>query len=67
MADWQLIDSAPKDGAKILGYDPTLLKYCIAWWEDGGWYADASSQDGDGYYNTPLSHWQPLTVPSDEP
>lgn len=61
--EWQPIETAPRDGRKLLGYDPTILGHCIAYWYRMGWHAEAESQDGMGYDNIPLTHWQPLTLP----
>jgi Protein of unknown function (DUF551) len=57
--NWQLIETAPKDGYFILGY-PFFDRVAIAKWYCDGWYVDAGSQDGMGYENTPLTHWMPL-------
>lgn len=61
MCNWQPIETAPKD-EWIIGYDPSLLDVCFAIWSDdgSGWYADAPSQDGMGYYSRPLTHWMPM-------
>jgi hypothetical protein len=61
--EWRLIESAPRDGTHFLGYDPSLFGRWIVWWEDGGWYIDAGSQDGSGYKNMPVTHWMPLPAP----
>ena len=62
---WQPIETAPKDGRKILGFDPSLLGIVIAEWDRAGWYVDRGSQDGLGFENTPLTHWAPLPDPPD--
>jgi hypothetical protein len=62
--NWLTIETAPK-GTWLIGYNPELLGVCFVIWDeyDSGWYADASSQDGSGYYNVELTHWMPLPEP----
>lgn len=36
MNEWQPIESAPKDGTRILARQGEWLPH-ILWWEDGGW------------------------------
>lgn len=61
MGEWQLIDSAPKDGSLIL----TARKlssgwtYDIAWWTKYGW--DDGEPVGGPFEPT---HWKPLTPPT---
>jgi len=64
MNEWQPIETAPKDGSKILGFDPSLLGIVIAQWDGAlGWYVDKCSQDGLGFECMPLTHWMPLPNP----
>jgi hypothetical protein len=58
--EWKTIDTAPKDGQKILAWDPSLFGVCIAEWWYGSWLVDKGSQNGGGYQNMPISHWMPL-------
>lgn len=66
MTNWQPIETAPKDGTRILIYDPThyrdpiitIAEYRCGGWlgEDGGVYDCCSSE----YEPT---HWMPLPLP----
>ena len=60
---WQPIETAPKDGTHILGYDPSLFGVWVTWWESDGWFISAESQDGMGYENMPVTHWMQLPEP----
>ena len=61
---WQPIETAPKDGKPILGYDPSLLGIVIAEWHGvNGWYVNQGTQDGLGFECMPLTHWMPLPNP----
>lgn len=56
---WQTIDSAPKDGTRILLYAPAHLIML------GGWGGHGRYSGPDWYSNgvpltTPPTHWQPL-------
>lgn len=62
--DWQAIETAPKDGAHILGWDGkemTTVRWVTfrdrGWWEliSSGFYAEDSSWEP--------THWQPLPSP----
>jgi hypothetical protein len=55
--EWKTIDTAPKDGQKILAWDPSLFGVCIAEWYVDGWFVDKSSLNN---YKIHLSHWMPL-------
>ena len=62
MARWQPIETAPKDGTKILAYDPDRGGSCeILYW--GSWKGKGAWQDDEanGYYEP--SHWMPLPEP----
>lgn len=67
MSEWKPINTAPKD-VWIIGYDPSLLGVCFAICEsvEWGWYVEAASQDGLGYYDMPLTHWMPIPEPPKE-
>lgn len=58
--NWENIETAPKDGTQILGFDPSLLGVVIACWNKTGWYVDQATQDGIGFENMTLTYWMPL-------
>lgn len=71
MTDWQPIETAPKDGTRILVYgkwrgelygptDDDAAIY-VAIWGGDGWMVEGSE-----YYSPwvdPATHWQPLPEP----
>ena len=63
--DWQPIDTAPKDGSRILAWEPGHAPY-IADFDDYGWLTTEDwAGDGTGYY-IPVcepTHWMPLPAP----
>lgn len=69
--EWQPIETAPKNGAKMVLYDPqwseTGEQYEIGWWGKRaatgteGWTNHIA--DEYGYVINP-SHWQPLEPPN---
>lgn len=68
--EWQPIETAPKDGSKIIGY-PFFGRVCIAEYLnlaciEKGWFVDESSQDGLGFDDVKLTHWMPLPAPPKE-
>lgn len=71
MTEWQPIETAPKDGTKILIY--VLGEPIVCWWAKpgqygddvtGGWFADHyhDMYCYDPEFYTP-THWQPLPPP----
>lgn len=63
MAGWRTIDSAPKDGTRVLLCgDPK--RYGEPVWIDW-WYSFTNNWAGAGYHNPPASlvGWQPLPAP----
>jgi hypothetical protein len=61
MGEWQLIESAPKDGSSILGFVPLATGYRVVslrWAEDKRWRADVHS-----FVQFSPTHWQPLPAP----
>ena len=77
MSKWQPIETAPKDGTKILGYGLCeyvwrpiekcekiiFIAYHNSSWGDG-WYFDINDEDGSVVAH--LTHWIPLPKPPKE-
>jgi hypothetical protein len=68
MSDWQPIETAPKDGTRILGYFPRNAGYAsrldvqpIAWvgWGGGVW----ETLGGGKPLDSEITHWMPLPPP----
>lgn len=65
---WNKIDSAPRDGSPILGFDPDHNEskiYVLVWGdrnEEGGW----KEASGDNWYTWNPTHWMPLPIPPKE-
>lgn len=59
---WQPIETAPKDGTRILSYSDQEGVQCISWWRDGdtSWSEWCSP---DGYTVFDPTHWMPLPEP----
>ena len=62
MADWQPIETAPRDGTRVLTYDSVrgfrdLMKWNM---KTGDWRDDA------GEFFLQPTHWQPLPAPPSE-
>jgi len=62
-SQWQPIETAPKDGTKVLAYTNDGYKYplvCQCVWGDGAWWPDVWESPDE-----PLSptHWMPLLTP----
>lgn len=72
-ADWQPIETAPRDGTVVMIHERWEDVPIFASWHKGKWYADTSSYDGDaGVYDKicqqNVTHWQPLpAAPRHEP
>ena len=54
MSEWQLRETAPKDGSEVLVWDHGVITQAA--YEQGGWF----SIDGGLVYPT---HWMPLPEP----
>lgn len=60
MSEWQPIETAPKDGRKLLMWHPGMaLGALVLFWMDGYWREPANSL---GLKTTP-THWMPLPDP----
>jgi hypothetical protein len=55
MSEWKTIDSAPKDGTEILGYDPIGKGWIEIEWADGFWRETWTHERNDS-----ISRWAPL-------
>jgi hypothetical protein len=58
---WISVDSAPKDGTKIIGYDPNTEEIYIVWWNRHMGYG-CWNYSGNQYIPK-ISHWQKLPNP----
>lgn len=60
---WMPIESAPKDGTRILAYEKRLdgdhqySPYDVVFWDETDWYAPCH------IYTTYPTHWMPLPEP----
>lgn len=67
---WQPIETAPKDGTRILAYDikdaedtqPQIALW-LAHAEEPGWYISLDHQAMNGDLWNPPTHWMPLPEP----
>jgi hypothetical protein len=77
-ADWMPIDTAPRDGTRIMLYTPPSY-VCLAVWRDkaafarnetgSGW--EVWNNDDDSWYSFSLepeepTHWMPIPTPPQE-
>ena len=67
--DWQPIETAPKDGTPILGYDPGRTGegyfdsvYVVRWMENS-WQHGWIEAGGEGYDTYHPTHWMPRPNP----
>lgn len=62
---WQPIETAPKDGSKLLGWEPpdsiytSPVLYAVCWWSGNGWVRDGDDFD----LVVEPTHWMPLPEP----
>lgn len=54
--EWQDIDTAPKDGTKVLGFDSGIQEFLVVWYEDNGW---TGVMDDQRWMFFP-THWLPI-------
>lgn len=61
--DWQPIETAPKDGTKILLYAVIWPDVAVGSWDESnnGWMLYPDSEDSGRERN--ISHWMPLPEP----
>jgi hypothetical protein len=74
MSEWQPIETAPKDGTKMLGWAPHKLindpkfRVVTMWWKDTKWRGvgapafDWCSTESGSLIGDP-THWMPLPEP----
>ena len=71
MTEWQLIETAPRDGTRILAYWADSPEHTIIEWFEyaginisGSWCQRQSGLGSDcGYEDAAFSHWMPLPEP----
>lgn len=58
--EWQIIETAPKDGTVVLAWSDYWMGYEIVHWkpDENAWFAG----DTRGF-RIPPSHWMPLPIP----
>jgi len=59
--DWQPIETAPKDGTRILLFHPDRheeLQIMI-----GKWHAGHELWENEGVFSCGMTHWKPLPLP----
>jgi hypothetical protein len=57
---WQPIETAPKDGKEVLGYDLGVISG-MCW--NGRWWEWTVLSWSDGTFATDPTHWMPLPEP----
>ena len=68
MSEWKPIDTAPKDGTRILAFWPDSgdgvdnEAEARTWWENDRW----ENPWGSSLYDPPPTHWMPLPPPPGE-
>ena len=64
MSDWQPIETAPKDGTKIIAFDHhagvVIVRWRMRWPETGCEWIEATGEEYENYRPT---HWMPLPEP----
>lgn len=60
MTTWQPIDTAPKDGRKLLMWNPKLEEDALVlFWMGGHWREPANLM----WFRTDPTHWMPIPAP----
>lgn len=77
VAQWQPIETAPRDGSEVLIFEVYERLPVIGWWSEKRkrWYASTEVYDTDGdatvidkLYTDGVTHWMPLpAAPTKEP
>lgn len=74
-ADWQPIETAPKDGTRILIHSGERCSNCpdgtlgisVAYWHDDAWSTGRNAYSGaDLYARHQPTHWMPAPIPPTE-
>ena len=64
MSEWQPIETAPKDGTKIIVFDHydgvVIARWRMRWPESGYEWIEATGEEYENYRPT---HWMPLPEP----
>lgn len=70
MSDWQLIETAPKDGSDIIaagrcswGWDIKIVSWTNSYGDDYKWIQPSNSGAEDLLPKTYFTHWMPLPLP----
>lgn len=66
-ANWQPIETAPKDGTRVLGWDGESGWYSCEFEKlEGAWVAVPFSISGWDPHHVSPTHWMPLPEPPDD-
>lgn len=63
MAEWQPIETAPKDGIDIIVSDSGELVSVAFWDKDEGKWLDSMNHNGYDHATRNPTHWMPLPEP----
>jgi uncharacterized protein DUF551 len=59
---WRKIKTAPKDGTKILLYEPECTPF-IGWWDNAAMFRGWSVDETSIVFEPCVTHWMPLPEP----
>ena len=60
-SEWQNIETAPKDGTRILGYGASVGVASFVWCKTyGAWWSDPNDATEHDPEDHELTHWMPL-------
>jgi len=67
MTEWQPIETAPKDGTRILAYGvcgyEDVAGIATVKWHRGSWVCDPNEATEYDYEECKITHWMPLPEP----
>lgn len=70
MSDWQPIETAPRDGSRIMlgrAADESIARHALVaegWFNQGQWMTGPfHAPEPVGHPTDPITHWQPLPDP----